>query len=117
MDLKQLKERNRKSGKQYFSRLGVVNVDVGPKEHFPKLKDENGKTKLDADGKQMRSEKSDGWSYTFSEYGSAKRVIVVLTKPVKIAPLHVYLVSGFGYDLRQAGMIFLDQETKIEVNA
>lgn len=102
-------------GKTLFSDLRVTYLGVPEKEHFPKLRNADGSKKLDAEGHQMRSEKPDGWSYTFSEIGTSKLVMVVLRGKIDLEWFGVYKVVGLGYNLRSANMIFLDQATKIGV--
>ena len=69
------------------------------------VKDENGKDK--------RSETSDGYTYTFTEFGTGKMVKVVLPQEQKVELLGSYVVVGFGYDIKQANMIFIEQKAKI----
>ena len=57
-----------------------MNVGVKPTEHFPKLKDSEGNKVKDENGKDKRSDVSDGWTYTFAEFGTAKVVKVVIPK-------------------------------------
>ena len=57
-----------------FDNIVVVNVGVEPKEHFPKLKNADGSNMKDENGKDLRSDKSDGYTYTFTEFGTAKVV-------------------------------------------
>ncbi len=91
-----------------FDKLVVVHVGVEPTQHFPKLKDEHGNKLKDEKGNDKRSEQSDGWTYTFSEFGTAKIIKVVLPKLYTLELLQPYQVSGFGYDIRNAGMVFID---------
>lgn len=96
-----------------FENLVCVAVGVEPVQHFPKLKDSEGKNIKDADGNDRRSDKSDGWQYTFSEFGTASVVKVVLAKDYKMQPLSVYKISGLGYDMRQANMKYIDKNARI----
>ena len=63
---------HKKSNLTRFDGLVVVNVGVKPTEHFPKLKDSEGNKVKDENGKDKRSDVSDGWTYTFAEFGTAK---------------------------------------------
>lgn len=96
-----------------FENLVCVAVGVEPVQHFPKLKDAQGKNIKDADGNDKRAEKADGWQYTFSEFGTANVVKVVLAKDYKMKPLSVFTISGLGYDMRQANMKYIDKNAKI----
>lgn len=96
-----------------FSGLVVVNVGCQPIEHFPKLKDKIGKNVVDSDGHVRRLEQSDGWTYTFSQFGTAKMVRVVLSKQLDLGLLQPYQVSGLGYDIRNANMIYIEKDIKI----
>lgn len=115
MSLADLKKHNQVVGsKTFFAQIGVVDVDVDPREHFPKKKDASGKTVKDENGKDVRLEQSDGWTYLFVEYGTARKVMVILPKKYQVEPLQTYYVSGFGYNLSKAGMLYLDQAVKVE---
>lgn len=96
-----------------FENLVCVAIGVEPVQHFPKLKDSEGKNIKDADGNDKRAEKPDGWQYTFSEFGTASVVKVVLAKDYSMKPLSVYTISGLGYDMRQANMKYIDKNAKI----
>lgn len=96
-----------------FSGLVIVNVGCQPTEHFQKLKDKFGKKIVDSDGRVQHAEHSDGWTYTFSEFGTAKMVKAVLPKRLDLGLLQPYQVSGLGYDIRTANMIYIDRGVKI----
>ncbi len=96
-----------------FSDLKVTYLGVPEREHFPKVKNADGSKKLDALGHEVRAEKPDGWTYTFSEIGTSKMVMAVLPEKVDLEWFEVYKVVGLGYDLRSANMVFLDQSAKI----
>lgn len=96
-----------------FSGLVVVNVGCKPTEHFPKLQDKNGKKIVDSMGHVQRAEHRDGWTYTFSQFGTAKMVKVVLSQQVELDLLQPYQLSGLGYDIRNANMIYLEKGIKI----
>lgn len=101
------------SNKTRFDNLVVINVGVPRKEHFPKLKNADGSKKVDADGHDVRSEKSDGFTYTFAQYGTANKVMAVISKQYGLDRLGVYVLSGLGYNMRQNNMIFLDENVNI----
>ena len=96
-----------------FENLVCVAVGVEPVKHFPKLKDSEGKNIKDADGNDRRSDKSDGWQYTFSQFGTASVVKVILAKDYSMKPLSVFVINGLGYDMRQANMKYIDKNAKI----
>lgn len=96
-----------------FENLVCVSMGVEPVQHFPKLKDSEGKNIKNSDGSDKRSEKSDGWQYTLSEFGTASVVKVVLSKDYNMKPLSVFVVSGLGYDMRQANMKYIDKNATI----
>lgn len=96
-----------------FERLVCVAMGVKPVQHFPKLKDSEGKNIKDSDGNDRRSDKPDGWQYTLSEFGTGSVVKVILAKDYSMKPLSVFVVSGLGYDMRQANMKYLDKNTSI----
>ena len=112
--LKALQESKSKTANlSLFNNLVVIDVGIKPTQHFPKLKDEFGNKIKDENGKDKRSEKSDGYTYTFTEFGTGKMVKVVLPQEQKIDLLGSYVVVGFGYDIKQANMIFIEQKAKI----
>ena len=86
---------------------------IFPKVSLGKSINEAGSTK-DADGNDKRAEKADGWQYTFSEFGTASVVKVVLAKDYNMKPLSVFTISGLGYDMRQANMKYIDKNAKIK---
>lgn len=96
-----------------FENLVCVSMGVEPVEHFPKLKDPEGKNLKDADGNDRRADKSDGWQYTFSQFGTASVVKVILAKDYNMKPLSVFVINGLGYDMRQANMKFIDKNATI----
>lgn len=108
-------QKRKQNNLSHFSGLVVVNVGVEPKKHYPKLKDSSGNRIKDEKGVDKRSETADGWTYTFVEFGTAKTVKIVLPKLVDINLLTVYQVAGYGYDIRSAGMIFIEQDSKIGI--
>ena len=109
----QEQRQSQKSNLTRFDGLVVVNVGVKPTEHFPKLKDSEGNKVKDENGKDKRSDVSDGWTYTFVEFGTAKVVKVVIPKLYELELLQPYQVSGYGYDIRNAGMVFIDSEGEL----
>ena len=112
--LKALQESKSKTANlSLFNNLVVIDVGIKPTQHFPKLKDEFGNKVKDENGKDKRSEISDGYTYTFTEFGTGKMVKVVLPQEQKIELLGSYVVVGFGYDIKQANMIFIEQKAKI----
>ena len=65
-----------------FNDLVGVYVGASAREHFPKLKDENGKTVKDDKGRDKRSDTSDGYTHVFSEFGTSKMIQIVLPKNI-----------------------------------
>ena len=105
--LKALQESKSKTANlSLFNNLVVIDVGIKPTQHFPKLKDEFG-------NKVKRSETSGGYTYTFTEFGTGKMVKVVIPQEQKIELLGSYVVVGFGYDIKSANMIFIEQKAKI----
>lgn len=106
-------EQSKSNNMTAFSGLVVVNVGCKPVEHFPKLQDKNGKKIVDSIGHVQHAEHSNGWIYTFSQFGSGKMVKVVLPQQFELDLLQPYQVSGLGYDIRNANMIYIDRGVKI----
>ena len=112
--LKALQESKSKTANlTLFSNLVVIDLGIKPTQHFPKLRDEFGNKIKDENGTDKRSEVSDGYTYTFNEFGTGKMVKVVLSQEQRFELLGSYVVVGFGYDIKQANMIFVEQKAKI----
>lgn len=112
--LKALQESKSKTANlTLFSNVVVIDVGIKPTQHFPKLKDGLGNKIKDENGKDKRSETSDGYTYTFAEFGTGKMVKIVLPQQQKIELLGSYMVAGFGYDIKQANMIYIEQKGQI----
>lgn len=107
------KEQSKSNNMTAFSGLVLIDVGCQPIEHFPKLQDKNGKKLVDSDGHIQHSEHSDGWTYTFSQFGTARMVKVVLPQQVELKLLQPYQLSGLGYDIRNANMIYLEKDIRI----
>ena len=71
------------SNKTIFENLHVCYLDAPIKEHYPKVLDSNGSKKKDENGNDLRSDRADGFTYTFSEIGTSQVVKVVLPKKYK----------------------------------
>ncbi|MGZ0157598.1 hypothetical protein ACXJQ9_10355 (plasmid) [Lactobacillus johnsonii] len=100
------------TGKMAFRDLIVCHVGVPVKEHFPKVK-KDGVTQKNDDGSDVRSKESDGFMYTFSQFGTATKVMVIIPKKYTLELLTAYKVSGLGYQMRQANMIYLDENVHL----
>lgn len=116
MDLAKLKQKvSRKSvSKMAFTDLTVCYLGAPVKEHYPKLK-EDGKTKKDDEGRDLRATQPDGYTFTFSELGTSRKVSVVLDKKYSIEWLKIFSVSGKGYQMNSANLIFIDEDGRIKV--
>lgn len=115
--LAKLKELEQKgvqgANKMAFNNLVVCTVGVPVKEHFPKVKLADGSTKKDADGNDVRSEKSDGFMFTFTQFGTATKVMAVLPKNYSLELLSAFKLSGLGYQMRSANLIYIDENVSI----
>lgn len=92
----------------------VIKLGVKPVQHFSKLKGNDGKTLKDEDGNDLRSKTSDGYTYTFSDFKTSRVVKVVLDKLYDIKVMNAYLISGYGYDIRDGNMIFIDKDVVLK---
>lgn len=90
-----------------------IYVGVPSREHFPKLKDENGKAIKDSKGRDRRSETSDGFTHVFSEFGTSKMIQIVLPKECNLQLMTAYKLGGLGYDIASGNMYFLEKDTSI----
>lgn len=107
-------QEKKRSSKQILSAI-VVYLGTDATQHFPKVKDAQGKTVKDDSGSDLRSETSDGWTYTFSEVGTSKVVKVVYPKKLDVTMLTAYQVSGFGYSIASGNMLYIDEAVKISL--
>lgn len=100
-----------------FSNIVVVYTGIEPKPHFPKKLDSEGnKITEEKNGRKIdvRSEQSDGFTYTFAEASTCKKVQVVIKNKIAVETLGIYEVSGLGWDLKQSNFIFLEKDTTIK---
>lgn len=107
-------QEKKRSSKQILSAI-VVYLGTDATQHFPKVKDAQGKTVKDDAGNDVRSDESDGWTFTFSEVGTSKVVKVVYPKKVDVQMMTAYQVSGFGYSIASGNMLFIDEGVKISL--
>lgn len=112
--LKALQEsKNKTANLTLFSNLVVIDVGIKASQHFPKLKDDLGNKIKDENGKDKRSEVSDGYTYSFVEFATGKMVKIVLPEERKFELLGSYKVAGLGYDIKQANMVYIEQKGQI----
>lgn len=102
-----------KSNMSTFIDLIGVYLGTPPNPHFPKVKDESGKALKGADGKDLRSETSDGLTYTFAEFSTCKMIKVVLPQEVPVKLLAAYRLGGKGYDIK-GSMYFIELDGSIK---
>ena len=96
----------------------IVGVYLGtePAEHFPKWLDANGnKIQEEKNGRKVdkRSETSDGWTDTFAEFNTCKKVQIVLKNPINLQLTTAYHHGGLGYDLKSGNMYFIEKDTTL----
>ena len=112
--LKALQEsQNKTANLSVFDNIVVIYLGVKPTQHFPKLKDKFGNNLKDESGKDKRSEVSDGYTYTFSQFGTSKIVKIVLPQERDFELLGSYKAVGLGYDIKSANMMFIEQRAQI----
>lgn len=95
-----------------FNDLVGVYVGTPAREHFPKIKDENGKAVKDQKGRDKRSNTSDGYTHTLSEFGTSKMIQIVLPKEFNLQLMNAYKLGGLGYDIK-GSMFFIEKEGTI----
>ena len=112
--LKALQEsKNKTANLTLFSNIVVIDVGIKPAQHFPKLKDGFGNKIKDEKGNDKRSDTSDGFTYTFTDFGTGRMVKIVLQEERKFDLLGSYKLAGLGYDIKAANMIFIEQKGQI----
>ena len=110
------KEKSKKANMSSFENIVGIYLGTEPKEHFPKLLDTNGKKlQEEKNGRTIdkRSDKSDGWTYTFSEFGTCKKIMIVLSNRLDVRLMEAYKLSGLGYDIKGVDMFFIEKDTNI----
>lgn len=112
--LKALEQKGVQSNnKTSFHDLVVCTVGAPVKEHFPKVKLADGSTKKDSEGNDVRAEKSDGFTFTFTQFGTATKVMAVLPKNYNLELLSAFKLSGLGYQMRNANLIYIDENVSL----
>jgi hypothetical protein len=112
---KEAAEKNKKASNLVaFEDIPVVYLGTDNKPYYPKLKDNNGNTLKDEKGKERRSPTSTGFLSTFSELGTSKIVKVVLAQSNEFTLLSPYRISGLGFDLTNASMIFIQENGMVK---
>ena len=76
----QAKAQAKVSNMTNFENIVGIYLGTEPTLHFPKLFDENGNKVKDEKGNDKRSKTSDGWTYTFAEFQTCKKIKIVLQK-------------------------------------
>ena len=95
-----------------FNDLVGVYVGTPAREHFPKIKDENGKAVKDEKGRDKRSDTSDGYTHTLSEFGTSKMIQIVLPKEFNLQLMNAYKLGGLGYDIK-GSLYFIEKDGTI----
>lgn len=101
-------QKKNSGNKVHVETLGMY-LGVKPRPHYPELKGIDGKTLKDEEGRDRRSEVSDGDTYTLSELGTSKMILVVADSGQLLEIGSVYNIMGIGHDIRSANMYFLDE--------
>jgi hypothetical protein len=93
-------ERSGKGTRQAFSNVEVIDVAVPPVKHYAKDPETGKKTNT-----------CDGFTHSFAEAGTARKVSVVLPQKMSTIPLNLYKISGEGYEF--SNMLYLDKDGHI----
>lgn len=93
------KQKKEKEGSLKSFNQTVIDVGIPVRQHFPSLKDAQGKALKDERGYNKKADQSDGYSYVLAVFGQAQFVHLVLPKKMELTPAHPYKASGFGYDM------------------
>lgn len=101
------------NSKMSFNNLVICYLGVKPKLHYPKLKNADGGNKLDASGQVVKSDKPDGYVYTFSEFATCNKVMVILNKKLEFGLMKAYSLSGLGYQMRSSNLIYIDEQVNV----
>lgn len=108
------KLQQQRQSRQSFQKV-VVYLGAEAREHFAKKRDSQGQVLKDDSGNDLREDTPDGVTLSFSEVGTSSLVKVVY--PSNQAPdlkmMGAYVVSGMGFNINSANMLFLDQKVKI----
>ena len=99
--------------KTKFENILVAYLGAPIKEHYPNEKNPDGSTKKDSKGNSIKSEKSDGFSCYYSEYGTSRKVMIVTPEKPNPELGNSYIANGSGYDLRSSNLAILDSEVNL----
>ena len=77
----------------------VIDIGIPIREHYPSLKDANGKTLKDERGYAKKADKPDGYAIILATFGKKQFVQMVFPKKVSLVPAKAYRASGFGIDM------------------
>lgn len=106
---KTVKSDNRKS----FDELLVISVGAEfNKPYYPTAVDEFGNKLKDENGNLVKSDIKH-YIHAFSELGTSKMVKLVTSDVIDIKMFKVYRITGRGYDINSANMLFIDLGGKI----
>lgn len=103
---------NKSSGLKFLEAGYVAYLGATPKEYFPKLKDQYGKKVKDEDGNDLRADQPSGYQVSFATIGDNAKIVSAVfptLDSIDLQPLAVYQLSGYGYDIRQANFVWLEE--------
>ncbi|WP_341932063.1 hypothetical protein [Streptococcus pluranimalium] len=95
----------------------ATSIGVVPTKHFPYLRDSNGK-KIPVENRPnryKRSLESDGFSHTFCELGTCRKVVVLLPDLQDFELLQPFQITGLGYDMSSSNMLYLDEAVTVDI--
>lgn len=85
------------------------------KDYYPKLKDSNGVTLKTPEGKDLRTETPQGYSYTFTTIGDNPQTVMIVFKDSFVpSELGIYQFRGLGYNIQKSKFIFIDDLKEVK---
>lgn len=109
---------SKSTGLKFLEAGYVAYLGATPKEYFPKLKDQYGKKVKDEDGNDLRADQPSGYQVSFATIGDSPKIVSAVFPDIdtlNLEPLAVYQLSGYGYDIRQANFLWLEEVERFEL--
>lgn len=106
---------NNKSGLDLIEVGYVAYLGATPKPYYPKLKDDGGNKIKDEKGNDLRAETPSGVSVSFATIGDNPKIVsAVFDSLPNLEPMHIYQLTGYGYDIKSSNFIWLEMVEAFE---
>lgn len=103
----------KKSNKTEFKDLIGVNIGIKTYPKKAKRLDSNGNHMVDDAGKKLYENYNEGYYHTLVEFGTGKKIKVLLENELDLQLLGTYYISGLGYQFDKKEY-YLDENTSVK---